>query len=430
MDKKKKVFVVGLDEFNLSLIKQLPECKDCNIIPAVKFSEMRGVEDFSIPDLLKKTEERVKKEGGIDAVVSYFDFPGSIMVPIIAQKYDLIGPDLESVMKCEHKYWSRTEQHKAIPGNIPEFKAFDPFDEQAYDKIDFKPPFWIKPIKSYHSFLAYKIKDKKHFYECMEEAREHIDYIVEPFNYILSEYGMPKKLSESKEQMFAETPISGKQCTVEGYAFNDDVVIYGLVDSVTHEKYSSFTRFEYPSNLTFEIQYRISDLSRKVIKQIGLMNTAFNIEFFYNEEENKINLLEINPRMSQSHADMFYKVHGISHHHVMLNLALGDRPEPFENGGDFEVAAHFMHRTFEPGMVKKAPSKSEIEQLKKEYPEMRIEVTVKEGTNLDDIEEYHIDSYSYVLAYIDLGGQSQKHLLEKYNDIVKRLSFEIEPIKK
>jgi len=182
--------------------------------------------------------------------------------------------------------------------------------------------------------------------------------------------------------------------------------------------------------LTFEIQYRISDLSRKVIKQIGLMNTAFNIEFFYNEEENKINLLEINPRMSQSHADMFYKVHGISHHHVMLNLALGDRPEPFENGGDFEVAAHFMHRTFEPGMVKKAPSKSEIEQLKKEYPEMRIEVTVKEGTNLDDIEEYHIDSYSYVLAYIDLGGQSQKHLLEKYNDIVKRLSFEIEPIKK
>jgi len=200
MDKKKKVFVVGLDEFNLSLIEQLPECEDCEIIPAVKFSEMRGVEDFSIPDLLKKTEERVEKKGGIDAVVSYFDFPGSIMVPIIAQKYDLIGPDLESVMKCEHKYWSRLEQYKAIPGNIPEFKAFDPFDEQAYDKIDFKTPFWIKPIKSYHSFLAYKVKDKKHFYECMKGYVKILIISLSRLTIFYLNMGCPNKYPNQKNK--------------------------------------------------------------------------------------------------------------------------------------------------------------------------------------------------------------------------------------
>ncbi len=429
--KKKKVFVVGLDEFNLSLIKQLPEFKECKILPAVKFSEIRGVEDFSIPDLLKKTEERVNEEGGIDAVVSYLDFPGSVMVPIIAGKYKLPGPSLESVMKCEHKYWSRMEQHKVVPDNIPKFRAFDPFDEKAYDKIGFKPPFWIKPIKSYHSYLAYKIKNKKQFDECMEEVREHIDYMVEPFSYIVSEFGMPKKISESKEKMFAETPISGHQCTVEGYAFDGEVVIYGLIDSVTHNEYPSFARYQYPSNLPYEVQYRMSDLSRKVIKQIGLMNSAFNIEYFYNEEENKINLLEVNPRMSQSHADMFYKVHGISHHHVMLNLALDRRPSPLENEGDFEVAAHFMLRTFrKSGIVKEVPSKEEIEKVKKKYPEAEIKISAKKDMDLDDIEEHHIDSYSYVLAYINLGGQTQADLLEKYDDVVKNLTFKIDPAQK
>ncbi len=426
MTNKKKVFVVGLDDFNLSLIKHLPEYNECDIFPAVKFSEIRGVKDYSIPGLLKKVEERVKKAGGIDAVVSYLDFPCSILVPIIAEKYNLPGPSLESVMKCEHKYWSRLEQYEVIPDNIPKFKAFDHNDDKAYDKIGFSPPFWIKPIKSYHSYLAYKIDNKKQFYECMKEVREHIDYMVEPFSYIVDEFGMPDNISKQDEKMFAETLISGHQCTVEGYAFDGEVVIYGLIDSVTHEKYPSFSRYQYPSNLPYEVQYRMSDLSRQVIKQIGLTNSAFNIEYFYNEEENAINLLEVNPRMSQSHADMFEKVHGISHHHVMLNLALNRRPKPLENEGDFEVAAHFMLRSFrKSGVVKKVPDKKEIAKLKNKYPELEISIAVKENLDLKDIEEHHIDSYSFVLAYINLGGQNQEELLEKYNDVVENLTFEI-----
>jgi len=427
MTKKKKVFVVGLDDFNLSLIRHLPEHKECEILPAVDFAEIRGVEDYSIPDLLKKIEERVDKAGGIDAVVSYLDFPGSVLVPIIAEKYDLPGPSLESVMKCEHKYWSRLEQYQVIPESIPKFKAFDHNDDKAYDKIGFTPPFWIKPIKSYHSYLAYKIHNKKHFYECMEEVREHIDYMVEPFSYIISEFGMPDKISQQKEKMFAETPISGRQCTVEGYVIEGEVLIYGLVDSVRHEKYSSFARYQYPSDLPYEVQYRMSDLSRKVIRQIGLSNSAFNIEYFYNEEENEINLLEVNPRMSQSHADLFEKIHGISHHHIMLSLALDRRPCPLENKGDFEVAAHFMLRTFnKEGVVKEVPDKKEIQELKKKYPELEISVSVSKGMKLSEIEEHHVDSYSAVLAYINLGGQTRDELLEKYEDVKKRLTFKID----
>jgi len=427
MAKKKNVFVIGLDDFNLEKLERLPEAKECRFLPAVKFSEIRGVEDFSIPELLELASKRVDEAGHIDAVVSYFDFPGSVLVPIIAEKYGLPGPSLKSVMRCEHKYCSRKAQHKVIPDNIPAFKAFDPFDDNAFEKIGFKPPFWIKPIKSYHSYLAYRIKNKTHFNECLEEVREHIDYISEPFSYIIKTYDMPENITENRNRMFAETPISGHQCTVEGYVYDHEVAIYGVIDSITEKEYPSFARYQYPSSHPYEVQYRMSDLARCVIKQIGLNDAAFNVEFFYNEEENEIYLLEINPRMSQSHATMFEHIHGISHHEVMLNLALNRRPKPLKHEGNHQVAAHFMHRVFEPGIVSNVADDKTIAGLRKKYPDMLLSINVKEGQDLDDIEEHHTDSYSYVLANLDIGAENEEELLDKYNDIVKHLNIQIKP---
>ncbi len=424
MRTKKNVFVVGLDDFNLDKLKRLPEADEMNFFPAVKFSEMRGVEELSISDLLAKADERIKEAGHIDAIVSYYDFPGTAMVPIIAQKYNLPGPTLESVLKCEHKYWSRLEQQKVIPRSLPQFKAFDPFDDDAYEKIDFITPYWIKPIKSYRSFLAYSISGPIQFRGYMEEVRKHVNFMAEPFNYIFKEFGMPHEITDMEETMIAETPIHGHQCTVEGYAFEDEVIVYGIVDSVREEDRSSFSRYEYPSNLPQEIQFRMADLTRRVISEIGLMNSAFNIEFFYDSTANMIYLLEINPRISQAHTDIFEKVHGISHHHIMLNLALNRRPKALDYHGDFRKGAHFMLRTFESGRVKGVPSKDELDILKQKYPDLAIKINVKEGMNLDDM--HGQDSYSYELANIYLGGRNQEELLEKYHDVVDNLSFSID----
>ena len=424
MKQKKKVFVVGLDDFNLAKLQRLPEGQECDYYPAVKFSEIRGVENISISELLAKADERIREAGGIDAVVSYYDFPGTVLVPIIAQKYNLPGPTLQSVLKCEHKYWSRLEQQKVISRSIPQFKAFDPFDDDAFEKIDFITPYWIKPIKSYRSFLAYSINGPIQFREYMEEVRQHVNFMAEPFNYIFKAYGMPYEITDMEETMIAETPIHGHQCTVEGYAFDDEVIVYGIVDSVREEDRSSFSRYEYPSNLPQEIQFRMADLTRRVISQIGLMNSAFNIEFFYDSTANQIYLLEINPRISQAHTDIFEKVHGISHHHIMLNLALNRRPKALDYNGYFRKAAHFMLRTFEPGRVKGVPSDEEVKAMKGKYEDLVIKINVKEGMNLEDM--YGQDSYSYELANIYLGGRNQEELLEKYNDVVENLSFNID----
>jgi len=424
MTDKKQIFVVGLDDFNLEKLKRLPEASDCDFLPAVKYEEMRGLEQFDMKKLIETAFQRIDQHGRIDAVVSYYDFPGTDLVPIIASRYNLMGPSLESVLKCEHKYWSRLEQNKVIPRSVPMFMAFDPFDNQAYQKIEMIPPFWIKPIKSFRSFLAYRINSEYEFNDHMQEVREHIDYMSEPFNYIFKNYQLPEEFAYMKETCIAESPISGHQCTVEGYVFDGEVVVYGIVDSVREEDRSSFARYEYPSSLPQEIQFRMADLARRVITQIGLNNSPFNIEFFYNHTVNQIFLLEINPRISQAHTDIFEKVHGISHHSIMLNIALGRRPKALEYKGKHRIASNFMLRIYESGKVKKVPSQEELDKLKEKYPELTLKLHVTEGMHLSDLQGQ--DSYSYELGNMFLGARNQEELIQKYDDCMANLTFDVE----
>jgi len=421
---KKQVFIVGLDDFNLKKLKRLPEASYCDFLPALYISEMRNVEEFNLPNLIDLCHQRIDKHGKIDAVASYFDFPGNLIVPIIAQHYHIPGPTLESTMKCDHKFWSRLEQNKVISEHIPIFKAFDPFDDQAYEKLGIIPPFWIKPIKSFRSYLAFRINGEAQFYEHLKELQDNIHFITEPFKNFMKSYEMPEEFTSMKETCIAESLITGYQCTMEGYVSNSKVVAYGVVDSIREGHSPSFSRYEYPSSLPQEIQFRMSDVCRRIITQIELDNSPFNIEFFYDQTSDEVYLLEINSRISQAHTDIFEKVHGTSHLSVMLNLALGQKPKTLGYNGEFNKAAHFMLRTYEPGKIKKIPSDNEINILKKFIPGLEVTLRVSEGVHLKELQGQ--DSYSYELANIFIGGRDQQELVERYDKVLDGLTFEIE----
>ncbi|WP_135604807.1 acetyl-CoA carboxylase biotin carboxylase subunit family protein [Methanococcoides sp. NM1] len=422
---KKNVFIVGMDSFNLEKLKKLPEATECNFHAALDINEIRNVPGYDMAALITTAERRIKETpGGIHAVVSYFDFPATDLVPILAKTFGVPGPSPESIFKCQHKYWSRLEQQQVIPDNIPEFCAFDPFEEDPLASIELEPPFWIKPFRSFKSFLAFRIKNRDQFHEHIKELRENINFIHEPFLYLLKRYNMPPKIANMRESCLVEKTLSGHQCTLEGYVFNGDVVIYGIVDSIKDQHFSSFSRYEYPSSLPNRVQDQMSRVCKQVIKHIGLDQSVFNVEFFYEPSCNEVYLLEINPRISQSHADLFEKVHGISHHRVMLQIALGRKPDQLEWQGQFNYAAKFMHRTFEPGKVVKAPSREEIESIAREIPGTIINPHVSEGKQLSELQMQ--DSYSYELADIFIGANERDELVDKYHRVLDKISFSIE----
>ena len=422
---KKQIFIVGLDEFNRKKLERLPHAEWCEFHAALDFSDIRDVDRYDMAALIEKGTQRIEASRvKPDAIVAYYDFPATDLVPILSERFGTRAPTLEAVLKCEHKYWSRIIQQRVIEDCIPQFFSFDPFDAEAFDKIPLIPPFWIKPIKSFRSFLAHRINDVDEFQQVVPEIRENIHYMNEPFNYLFEAYPLPAEIGQMRDTCIAESVLSGSMCTVEGYVFDGAVVVYGVVDSVREQDRSSFARYEYPSGLPQEVQFRMADVARRAITEIGLDNSPFNIEFFWDQTYNYVTLLEINPRISQAHTDLFEKVHGISHHAIMLDVALGRKPKPLEYTGEFARAANFMLRTYEDGLVKAVPTDEQLQRAATEIPGAIVKLRVKPGQRLSELSGQ--DSYSYELANIYIGGRDQLELLGKYHRCLEMLRFDIE----
>jgi len=166
------------------------------------------------------------------------------------------------------------------------------------------------------------------------------------------------------------------------------------------------------------------DVARLAVTQIGLNNSPFNIEFFYDQTSDQIWLLEINPRLSQSHSDIFEKVHGVPHLSVMVDLALGRKPKIMERKGRFNLAAHFMLRTFESGRITRVPGKDAVKKLKVRQPGTDVIIKVIPGQHLNELKGQ--DMYSYEIASVYIGGRDQVDILDKYDEALTVLQFDIE----
>lgn len=423
---KKNIFIVGYDDFNVSILKSIPEAKDYNFISLLSFNDIRAGDGKPIETLLKKAIKKIESfEGKVDAIIAYWDYPATLLASILTEKYGLPGVPVESILKCEHKYLSRLEQRKIIPDNIPFFEVFDPFNDEYMSGISMIPPFWIKPVKSFSSYLAFRINSDLDFNEAREELRRHIGLIAEPFEEFIQKYNLPKELAANRgKTCIAESLLSGSMCTLEGYVYNNEVYCYGIVDSIRETNSSSFSRYEYPSKLSEDVQEKIEKIAKKIMKFIGYNNNTFNIEFFYNRTSGKITLLEINPRHSQSHAFLFDKVDGVINHKIQIDLALGKKPELPERGsGKYKKAAKFMTRTFQDGFITKVPNHRELRKLSKDHKDVLIKLLVKEGTRLSQLN--YQDSYSYELANIFIPAMDENDLLEKYHKIINEMKFKV-----
>ena len=399
MSEKKNIFILGYEEFTVNMLKQLPMAKNINFHPALTRNEMVSSEDIPAMEIYKKAIDIIESSNvEPDAVMTFWDFPATIVSSMLNARFGTIGPPVKSIFKCEHKGWSRSEQRKVIFDNIPRFACFDPKDEDAYRNINMLPPFWIKPVKSFRSYLSYKVNDMKEFEEYREIMKEHVDGIYHPFTKLMQKARVNDMISTSSESCIAESSLDGHMCTLEGYVYEDEVITYGIVDSIKEKGYSSFQRYQYPSQLPMEIQYKMMEVTRRIINHIGLNDTCFNIEFFYDQTNDEVFLLEINPRTSESHTDLFYKVHGQTQLRLLLDIKLGRRPRPLERKGEFLIGSKLFYRTFEPGIVTKVPTKKRIDEIIKKYPGTKIKMTVEQGDDLTDL--MFKDAYSFELEFI------------------------------
>ncbi|WP_328716641.1 ATP-grasp domain-containing protein [Halomonas elongata] len=428
----RNVFVVGLNDTNRERLESLRGAGDSHFHGVIDPEAVYDTEVFDIAAMLDEATEQLEAfDGSVDAIVGYMDFPVSTMLPILCERFGTRSPSLSSLLKCEHKYWSRRVQKEVIPDYIPAFTAFDPFDDDALTHIGEAGlyfPFFVKPIKSSGSRLGFRIDTPEDFYHAIEKLREDIGLIADPFNTVLEQARLPDEIAAVDGHFcMAEEIIGGWQCTVEGYVFEGEVVSYGIVDSLRYPQVLSFFHYRYPSGLPDPVQDKMRELTDTVMRHIGFDNSAFNIEYFWDEVQDRIWLLEINTRISQSHCDLFEKVDGVSHQQVTVDLALGRRPDMPHRRGDYAVAAKFFYRVFfVDAVVTRVPSDEEINALEADFPGSVIALQVEPGQRLSNMPEQ--DSYSYALAYIWMGAESEERLLDDYERLAARLMFDFDEI--
>lgn len=421
----KNIFVIGLDPYNLRKLQGIRDAGHYNFHALLEYEDVVKPLDYPYESMLKKAEDQLRQfPGSIDAIVSHWDFPADTMLPILCQRFDLPSPSLETILKCGHKYWARLEQQKIIPEHIPAFCAFDPFANNPLEQIDIPFPFWIKPIKSFGSYLGFYIDSEQSFYNHLPTIRNNIPRIGNAFNLALQHAELPPEVEGiGGNHCIAEAIIKGShQNGPEGYVCNGKVHINGITDTVKDAAGKSFTRYEYPSTWPQYMQDETIEVTKQLVSRIGLDNCAFNLEFIWDESSDDLKLIEINPRISQSLSDMFEKVHGTSNHEVAVELALGNEPDYPRQEGQFNCAAKFMWRHYEEALVTRAPSLEEITQVQQEFPGTEVYIEVREGMMLSELRDQ--DSYSYEIAIILLGADDHQQLLERYTRCQQILKFE------
>ncbi|MFO7859073.1 MAG: ATP-grasp domain-containing protein [Ectothiorhodospiraceae bacterium] len=424
------VFIIGHDALSKRMLPNLRHVEDYAFHELLSLDEVVHADEYPFTQLVNDAIAELDRfPGAVDGIVGYWDFPTSGLLPVLRRARGLRGPSLATFLKCEHKYWSRLEQARAVPECVPAFQALDPFDERAVEAVAIDYPFWIKPVKAHSSQLGFRIDNAGQLQDVLPMIRRGIGRFGRPFDEVTALTELPAEVAAvTGHHCIAEAIISsGRQCTLEGYVQKGEVHLVGIVDSLRDATHSSvLLRYEYPSSLSDAIQEKMLATTRRFLSQIGYDDAPFNIEYYVDEQTDRIWLLEINARISRSHAALFLLADGAPHLQVMVDVALGIAPRMPHREGRYPVAAKQMLRVFEDGWVRRVPSDEEIRRVEHTFPGTLVYLNVHEGMRLRDLR--HQDSFSWELGVLFTGAENREALSERIEQCRQMLPFEIEPL--
>ena len=179
----------------------------------------------------------------VTGLLNTLDYPGCIYTGALGRERDITVPELEPILLCQHKYYARRAQKKYVPEATPHFAVV------RHDKLeevkDLPFPIFIKPVKSYLSVFAKRVDSLEELKKYLNQVKVSEQFLL-PFNWALSRY---TDYEYDGSYFVAEEVLKGEQVTLEGYVFNGNVGLIGVVNSVMIPDTISLERFVFPSTL-------------------------------------------------------------------------------------------------------------------------------------------------------------------------------------
>jgi hypothetical protein len=423
----KEILVLCPTQREYRSLPALADAMNCRVV----FEDL-GIEHFYrvlsqnyrgslIPDLPAAIESLIEqyRHRQLAGVTSADGYPGMCAASVIAKHLNLSGPPTDKVLLCGHKYYSRLAQQALVPEATPWFALLDPHSHQDLS-IYTNYPYFLKPVRSCFSINARTVSSAGQLKQQLSKTLLPDGYLA-PFNDLLSRFS---DFQVNAHHALLEELLSGQQVTVEGYVWQGQVTVMGIVDSIMFPGTISFRRFQYPSSLPPPVQQEMINIAGTFVTGVGFNNGMFNMELIYNPQTNKVSIIEINPRIASQFPDLYLKVDGTSSYEVMLKLALGQDPQFQPRRGQFQTAASCVLRTFSDQHVVSIPANADIAAIAEIYPDALIEIHAQPGKLLSE-QMQDVGSYRYGL--VNIGAGSAPELDAKFEHCRTLLPFQFMP---
>ncbi len=423
----RNVFVLGLTDFQRQELRTIVNADQYVFHDLIGHEALVAKDEIDFDILLHQGRQELDSfDGEIDAIICHWDFPSSVLGPILAADHNLPAPSLESVLACEHKYWSRVMQREAVPEHTPAFAAFDPFADDVLAEIGMDFPFWVKPVKSFSSQLGFRIDDEDDLRVAVEELRAGVRDLGDAFEQALSLVDLPTEIAEVHGTgCLAEEILSGIQVAPEGSVCDGKVRVHGTFDMPKDERWESFLAYRYPaSSVPDEVQHRMAKAAERYLQHVGFDNGCFNVEFLWDDRTDDLKIIEVNTRISQSHSEIFRLVDGMSNHEIAVDVALGHEPGLPYGRGEYEVAAKCLINHPDDGIVARVPTPAELAALADRFPGTKVVLDVVPGDRLAELA--HQDAYNYELGHFFIGADDVDELERRRLECLDALHFEFD----
>jgi hypothetical protein len=184
----------------------------------------------------------------------------------------------------------------------------------------------------------------------------------------------------------------------------------------------AFMRWEHPSRLAPAVQRRALDVARRFLAAIGYNHGFFNLEFFYDERDDSLRVIECNPRLASQFSDLYERVHGTDVHAMAVALALGEEPQALARSRPTaHSAASFVYRAFDPqGPVPRTPTAAQRAALVAAHPDALLFSFAKRGRALARDFRW---TGSHRYGIVHLGAPDREQLRQRCEDASAMLGW-------
>lgn len=388
--------------------------------PMVLTLEELFIEDpvFTLEGLVQQVQAG---ELAIQGVVGVCDL-SSLLAAGLATRLGLPTSPLETLLRGQDKWASRQALQPHFATHLPQCWRSD--NLQGLHAAHF--PVFVKPVRGSLSWETAQMAETQTLERHLAAAPPRLAQGNARVLQLQQAGWLPSPPSDWGQHLVIETLLpQGRQVTIDGWVQGEHIGFFGMTESFFLANGISFDRFEYPAQLPPGLDTELLALARGVVRAQGLTHSLFNLELIITPQQAYI--VELNTRLSMQFSHLIACVEGVNPLETLCEIATG-KPVSFAQRRHvtaYRSCISFVLRQDEDHFVEAIPDLLQLEALMETYPQVQITSLVREGTQLSN---YRQDGYTFRYAIVDIPGQNRPMILEKRDEIVESLHFQLIPL--